>query len=241
MSQFDEARDLLGHAGEELAAIQNLYQKSLDEKSIKSVLLIAIKNFMENLRSALDFTARGLYYKYGAPTKATPRIYFPYALKHQSLSDFRKSNRIEKCIPGLSASRPDVVTAIEDMQHWSSGYAWLPDFMDLNNENKHKRLTPQTRKESKQLKISSGGISIGLSEGVSIQMGEGTSIHMGGAVIPGGQTIDVDNPPIILGEGRSQIITWVSFHFAANDRPVIPFLSEVLDGVSQIVNDLSAR
>lgn len=241
MSQFDEARDLVGHAGEELAAIQNLYQESLDEKSIKSVLLIAIKNFMENLRSALDFTARGLYSKYGAPSKADPRIYFPYAVKHQSLSAFRKSKRIEQCIPGLRSSRPDIVTAVEEMQHWNSGYAWLPDFMDLNNENKHERLTPQTRKESKQLKISSGGASIGLGEGASIQMGQGTSIQIGRAVIPGGQRIDVDNPPVVLGEGRSEIITWVSFHFAANDRPVIPFLTEVLDGVRQIVNDLSAR
>ena len=81
--------------------------------------------------------------------------------------------------------------------------------MDLNNENKHERLTPQTRKETKELRISSGGTSIGLGQGASIEMGQGTSIQMGEAIIPGGQRIDVNNPPVVHGKGHSEVITWV--------------------------------
>lgn len=240
MSQFDEAQELIEHAKGKMVAIKQTYEESLNQKSIKPVLLIEIKNFMENLRSALDFVARGLYSKYGSSGKADPNIYFPYANKNQSLASFRKSKRIEQCILGLTTSRPDIAAVIEDMQHWNPDYAWLPKFMDLNNQNKHERLTPQTRKESKELRITSGGTSISVGEGASIQLGQGTSIQMGDAIIPGGQTIDVNNPPTVFGEGRSEIITWVSFRFEANDQLVLPFLRQALDGVGQIVDDLSS-
>ena len=241
MSEFDEACELIAYAKTELTVIETHYRESLDEKSIKPGLLIDIKNYLENLRSALDFAARGLYSKYGVSSKSNSHIYFPYASKQQTMDGFRAANRIEQCIPGLGASRPDLVAVLESMQHWNSDYFWLPDFMELNNENKHERLTPQIRKESKELRISSGRASIRLGEGASIRMGPGASIRMGDSIIPGGQTIDVNNPPTVLGGGHSEIITWVSFSFSTNARAVMPFLLTVLGGVKRIVDDLASR
>jgi hypothetical protein len=163
MSTFDDAANLIKHAEQELPKIAQAYQQSLQAQSISPTLLIEIKNFCENLRSALDFAATGLFERYGASKSARPKIYFPYATDKQSRSDFETSGRIEACVPGVSKSRPDIATTLLKMQHFStSGHSWLPAFMELTNENKHQRLTPQTRKEQKELRISGQGASISL-------------------------------------------------------------------------------
>lgn len=241
MSAFDDAKELIRHAEGDLAKIRQAYEASLHAKAVSGSLLVQIKNFFENIRSALDFSAGGLFERYGSSKKADPKIYFPYATANQDRATFEKSGRIEICIPGLSLSRPDLVQLLLEMQHFGSrGFAWLPIFMELTNENKHQRLTPQVRRESKELRISGGGASIGIGEGASISIGHGASISIGGAVIRGGQSFGVGNPPRVEG-GRVEEITWVSFHFDSNGEPVPPFLEIALKGAREIVNELSGK
>jgi|WetSurMetagenome_2_1015567.scaffolds.fasta_scaffold325202_1 hypothetical protein len=190
MAFFDDAKALVLHAEAKLSELQEAYDESLSEKSVKATLLIEIKNVMENLRSALEFSAHGLFDKYGSSTRPDPNIYFPYSRFGQTQVEFQRSNRIETCIPGVTAARPDIVAKLESVQSFASPQnEWLPKFMDLNNENKHSQLTPQTRDEARQLTIQSGGTSISLGPGCSIYTGHGTLIQMGGMVIPGGQKI----------------------------------------------------
>ena len=238
MTAFDDARSLVEHAEAALPKIRAAYDASLHSKEVSKSLLIEIKNICENLRSALDFAAHGLFDSHGFSKKSNPKIYFPYALAAQTRVEFERSGRIEQCIPGLTASRSDIVQLLLEMQHFGSrGNIWLPQFMELTNENKHQRLTPQTRTETKELKISSGGAAISLGQGASISIGNGASISIGGAVITGGQTFDVNRPPIVRG-GRTEVITWVSFNFASNNLPVMPLLENSLKGVRRIVEEL---
>ena len=240
MSYFDDANSLLQHAEKQLPQIKAEYESSLSKKEIDTSLLIDIKNFMENLRSALDFSAHGLFDAYGSSSKAKPNIYFPYAALAQDITKFRQNKRIERCIPGISASRPDIASKLETFQHFSSpDNKWLPIFMDLNNENKHQQLTPQERKETKQLNISSGGAGISLGEGASIQLGAGSSIQIGGMTIPGGQTISTKSPASTIGPGQQTLTRWVSFNFTSNNEPVLPLLQKSLTGIKSIVNELS--
>jgi hypothetical protein len=240
-NRLDDAKQLVQYAREHLPQIEEAYNASLSEKEIKPKLLIEIKNLMENLRSALDFTARGLFLKYGSSKASDPRIYFPYASLTQSEDQFRKSGRIDACIPGLTANRPDIVTRIESYQHFADPRnKWLPVFMELNNENKHQQLTPQIRRETKELRISSGGASISMGSGASISIGPGASIQIGGMTIPGGQTFDANRPPTTIGPGKKEVITWVSFHFSTSNEPVLPLLKQTLEGVERIVHELSA-
>jgi hypothetical protein len=240
MGAFEDADSLIQHADVELPKIKTAYEASLHAKEISSTLLIEIKNFCENLRSALDFAATGIFDRYGTSSTSKPKIYFPYATAAQTQAAFEKSGRIDTCIPGLSGSRPAIVRLLLEMQHFGSrGYTWLPSFMELTNENKHQRLTPQVRKETKELRISGEGASMSLGEGTSISIGQGAFISIGGSIIPGGQSFDVNRPPQVKG-GKAEVITWVSFHFETNDQPVIPFLENVLDGVRNIVTDLSS-
>ncbi len=239
MGFVEDAKALVEDCESTIETIRNDYDNSLNEKEIKPKLLIQIKNFMENLRSSLDFTAHFLFDQYG-DNSSQQNIYFPYAWDGLDLIGFRTKNRIEKCIPGITVSRPDIVAKIESYQHFADhANQWLPKFMDLNNENKHQQLTPQTKKEQKQLKISSGGTSISMGEGTSISMGPGTSISLGGMNIPGGQSFDVNKPPITTGSGKTEVITWVSFHFSTNNEAVLPLLTKSLNGVKKIVDELS--
>lgn len=240
MACFDDARELLAHAQAKLPEIEGEYVASLEAKEVKGALLVEIKNVLENLRSSLDFAARGLFERYGSSAGKAPNIYFPYARLNQDRAAFETSGRIENCIPGLTAARPDVVLALTEAQHFGeTANLWLPEFMDLNNENKHERLTPQTRSETKELRVSSGGTQISMGEGASISMGSGTSISLGGAgVIRGGQTFGANRPPRVAGPTTVEVVTWVSFCFDSNGRPVVPFLAAAVEGVGSIVGEL---
>ncbi len=99
MSRFDDARALVNHARGALPKLEEDYESSLNDRIVKPALLIDIKNIMENLRSALDFSAHGLFTKYGTSAKANPKIYFPYAALGQTQAVFQASNRIETLYP----------------------------------------------------------------------------------------------------------------------------------------------
>ena len=78
MSAFDDANDLIRHAESAFADIRPAYDASLHAKAVTGTLRVQNKNFVENLRSAVDFAARGLFHLYGTSPKANPKIYFPY-------------------------------------------------------------------------------------------------------------------------------------------------------------------
>lgn len=239
MSRFDDAKALIAHAEKELKNIEEGYSKSLSEKTLKEALLISIKNFMENLRSALDYSAHALFDKFSSTSSAKRKIYFPYALETQSLEDFKKAQLNESKFPGINA-HPHVVAELVAVQHFSNAqYSWIPKFMELCNENKHQQLTPQERKEAKQLTISSGTASISLGEGASISLGGNASIQIGRMTIKGNQTIDANNPPQVTGNGSVNVTTWVSFAFSLNKEPVLPLLKSALRGTREIVERLS--
>lgn len=239
MSHFDDAKDLVTYAADELTKIRKAYNESLSDQSVKRTLLIDIKNLMENLRSGLDFTAHGLFERYGTSSRKNPNVYFPYASLGQTQAAFQSANRIEICIPGISSSRPDILAKLESYQHYTHpDNRWLPQFMDLNNENKHERLTPQTREEARHLRLASGGASISLGPGSSISMGPGTSIRMGGMTISGGQQISGDRPAQFSGHGNQTVTVWVSFNFESNGEPVLPFLENAVNKTRQIVTEL---
>jgi hypothetical protein len=152
MSQFHDAKELISHSRAKLETIRRLHDKCVKEQTIDPLLLIDIKNFMENIRSALDYCACALFTKYGHCNRRNPKIYFPYA----KLADDRikfQGEIVERAIPGLGSQRPDIVAVLSSYQHFGNTGNWLPMFMELTNENKHQKLTPQIAKEYKMVGI----------------------------------------------------------------------------------------
>ena len=136
-------------------------------------------------------------------------------------------------MPGLTSNRPDIVNAIEKMQHYADpANIWLPQFMDLNNKNKHKQLTPQTRSETKTMEMKVGSTTLNFEPGASLNIGQALNIN--GKVIPGPISISPENPPDLQGAGTVKVTTWISFKFSSNNEPVIPFLEKTTLGISFI-------
>lgn len=243
MAYKEDALELINESKNLLNEIKIAYEKSLHDQEIKPKLLIKIKKFMENLRSALDFTAHHLFDAYGSTNSGNTNIYFPYAWKGLDLNGFRKKNIIQNRIPGLQGNRPDIIADIESYQYFaSSENSWLPKFMELNNENKHQRLTPQTRKETKELNINFGDglLTMSLGDQTSVKLGPKAYIQIEDTIIPGGQTFGVNNPPSIIN-GTNEVITWVSFEFSDLNEPAYPLLKKALNGCEKIVFELTIR
>ena len=85
--------------------------------------------------------------------------------------------------------------------------------MDLNNENKHVRLTPQTRQEERVTRAGSSR-----AESSCYVSGEGRMVIegsgcIGGLILPGDQCVTVDQSAVTYGPGTQTVITWISAHF----------------------------
>jgi len=218
MSQFGDAWHLVHSCEEKLAALSELHGQCLAEHSIKSSFLIEIKNFVENLRSALDYCARALFAKFGRSKKVAPRVYFPYAKLCDDCAKFL-SEIVERSIPGLVAARPDIVDQLASYQHFGNSGNWLLPLMDITNENKHERLTPQVQKQYKTVRI------------------RGT--------VPAGGNVSINLSKISLGGGPDKPFhavagTWRGLEFADTGVLVMLFLGLTLSNVRRVVEEISS-
>ncbi len=218
MSQFDDARTLVDHCEAKNEAIRAMYARCLAAETVAPELQVEVKNFMENLRSALDYCASALFSKYGSSTKSHPKIYFPCVFPPKDRVAFRNTV-VEQKIPGLLASRPDIVDILESYQYFGHTGNWLCSFMRIVNEHKHEHLTGQVKKQYKTVAIK--------------------------ATIPDGETLKIDPSNIPLGGGPDKPFhaaagTWTGLVFADSHVQVMPFIQNVLQNVRRIVEKLAA-
>jgi hypothetical protein len=233
VDRFEQAEALVRKAREQLAECRAAYDSSLEKQTVGTDLLIDIKHIIDSLRSALDYSARELFERFGT-AKGDPNIYFPIPKRGTKAADF--PTFVNTKIPGLAAARSDLVNLLASFQEFSSpDNGWLPDLATLSNENKHENLTPQTREETRELRIESQGAGITLGHGAGISLGAGASISFGGAVITGEQNFEPGQAPRVEGDARVTNIIWVSFKFDGIEREVMPFLTTAVDGIEKIV------
>jgi hypothetical protein len=234
MTRKTDIEALLERADKELVKIVEEYNKSLHDKIIDNNLKIDVKNYFNNLRSVLDYLAHDIIEKYCPNANLKDKLYFPITPDQGSFKGTMK-----KSYPDLDKNHSNVYNILENIQPYKKPEnIWLSSFSKINNENKHDKLTPQKKTETKQLNISSGGASMSLGQGASISLGHGASIRMGGLTIPGGQTINTNNPARMFGDGKQEIITWVDFQFEGTGISVITLIKESLNGVKIIFNNL---
>jgi hypothetical protein len=232
---------LLEHAANDLSGsnlenIEQQYKQSLDDKTIPTSLQIDVKNFMENLRSAMDYMANDIYENVIMParTKAGEKeikdIYFPYGKTENDFKSGLGSN-----LPKIQSLSPAIYTAIESIQPHKCGDDWLYQFCRILNEKKHDTLTPQKREEKRSLKLDfPGGAGISIPPGGSIS--GGGMIQSGtGKVILNNDSISGDSPARNTSGGVAQtVIRWVSFKFADTDVEVLPLLKKALKNIEQL-------
>lgn len=214
---LDDALLLVEETESELPSIRKLYEESLADQSINPKLLIKTKSVLEHLRSALDFIAQGLVLKY-APMN-DKKTFFPYAKLETDKEKFMNGNKIGKAIPGLSEHRPDLVDLILSMQHFSQdGMRWFPEFMELNNKNKHVHLVPHGLVKGVCLSI--GGNYIFAK---SIRLGKNGVINTDQGTINGPLTITPENVDKFDGYGIAAAEQWENIYIDGYGFPLNSF------------------
>lgn len=232
---LDDAVSLVKDCESNLRSLKQLYETSLKKKEIDDLLLIRVKNNFENLRSALDFCAQAMVMKYS--DKKPKRVYFPYATLNTSKEKFELDNRIAKALPDLKAKRPDLFNIIMAMQHFShKGAKWFPEFMELNNKNKHTHLVPNEISEGVFLEM--GGIKI-YAEGISLS--EEGSIETDKGVLKGPLNITPQNIAEHAAMGVAKVKYWESIFIEGYGFPmnVYQFNSHCVLAISSVVKRFS--
>jgi len=126
---------LIDHARNDLHSIEVQYKTALTSTTIPAKLQIDIKNYMENLRSALDYISHDIYDEKLSSHRATTgqrqisKIYFPYG---RTENDFRSG--IGSSLPDLRSISPDLYNAIEAIQPYVVSDDWLYNFCSILNE-----------------------------------------------------------------------------------------------------------
>jgi hypothetical protein len=235
MKRYDDIIALIQESTGQYDEIKGSYEKSLRDKSLD--IRIKVKNLIENLRSVLDYTAHDIYEVVCKShrqklNKPHPRnIYFPYG---RNESDFRSS--ITKSLPDLKGLSGSVYSLIRNVQPFVSGNLWLCDLCDVNNENKHDRLTPQTREEIETYAVEGpqGSVSI-ISNNPNIRVtSRQDAVKIFGVqaqFTPEG----IKTAPSNLKHRRT---VWVSFVFEGTSINVLNLLKNAVPGVQDLVKSI---
>lgn len=250
MGRLKDARALVDATDAALPKIEGLYQQSLTSRRVDQLLLVEIKNYLENLRSALDYLAKEVLDRFCNKNKGNLGG-FPVVRQQK---DF--AARINGMLPGLFASRPDIYQMIKACQPYTSpGNEWLGKFNALCQENKHEQFSPQSRLEQKGTRLTADqGGSFSWSEGVrygtggtvefrpggKIVFGQGSSLSFGpdGIRVLGRRVDPATQTPITASGDKLEHVVWVDFRFDAIGESALPFLRACAKNVRSIIEEL---
>ena len=223
MADIEAVQDL---ATECLAEVEGLYEDALHAKSVPTRLQALIKNVLENERSALEYLALAIVDAHGT---TIGNVYYPL-----SPSAARFEGSIDSRMPGVRAGRPDIAAEVSKHQPYS--HIWLADLRDLTNENKHERLTPQTRDETRWIDTNPGGAGISF---MPFQPGKG-GVSFGGTVIINGVEVDPNTlKPVGGGPQPHRETIYVDWLFATTGRSVLQTLKAIDAGVAKAVDEIA--
>lgn len=153
VSRWREAGELLEFAESELKRIRQLYEQAAVKRAVTPKLLISIKIFAEQVRSALDYLAHDIRESYGPPPRATDKIYFPV------LDDVEAFHRkVPIWFPQLRESACEIYEYLESVQPYHPGQDWLKHFVDLVNTGKHRQLALHDVREEEAQDGAPGGL-----------------------------------------------------------------------------------
>jgi len=230
-SQIDRAKELL----EELKASA---KKDLAKKAVSRKTRNLTQEILGKMRSVFDQSMYQFFDKKISSTltkkeKQKARVYFPIVSKKVDL----KSVLGRSMIKDLDSTNPKIFNFLDSIQPYNKGYEWIKHFSKYANE-KHIRLTPQKKKETKSIFVGKKGTGFTITGNASINMGDKTSISIGGSNIFGGQTISPDSD-FIRGDPDLEVKKekWVSFTLANSKVNAVNLCNTVVNTGEKIIRD----
>lgn len=114
------------------------YESAVRFDEVPLSLSIKVKNYCENLRSALDYLAHEIF-EWLHPVEVLPRgLYFPTAWEKS-----KAEATIEKQFPELKKRSPALWSIVHDFQPYRRKNKRLRHFLTVLNDSKHWDLVPQ--------------------------------------------------------------------------------------------------
>lgn len=220
-SKFSDIQAVIKKASDSLPSIEQQYLDCLKKEKIPDGLLVDIKDYLANLRTALDY----LWHK-------IPNIHGDYFPVANSKADF---------ITKVSGVDTQIAATLESFQDYDPK-SWLRCFNLFRNKNVHLTLVPQKRTETQRIvSTHAGGGSVSWNP-AGVRFGSGVSIN-GAPINPATQM------PISTPETTVTKEIWVDFLFdgtsISTDFPAgvsaLPFLKQSLIKVQDIVSAVEQK
>ncbi len=166
---------LLTKIDEGILEIHRLYTRDRKATEVPDDLLYAIKTFVQDCQSALDWTATAVKEKFLPANKWHP--HFPVVT---SPADFPAE--LQKQLKGLAASEPKVAAAFERHQPYHTERKELGYLKPLANLNKHRDFTAQEATPFRGAEYRVPGASVFVSPDFAAS---GDSFVIGGQIVAG--------------------------------------------------------
>lgn len=204
-SQLDRAKELLQD-------LENACNTDLRAKDVSGKTKNLSQEVLLKIRHLLDQSIYKFYEKYYLKTlseadKKSAKVYFPVVSKKDDL----KSVLGRAKMGDLEGSHKDFFKFIDSIQPYNQDYLWLKHLTKYASE-KHIRLTPQIKTETKRVTVSRGGGSVSWGSGVTF--GSGVSV-LGVPIDPATQM------PIPNNIVETKVENWISLLFECSDVNVL--------------------
>jgi hypothetical protein len=240
MSRREDINELFNEIREILSYISKLYEDAKKDLSITRIDRVKLKSALEHLRSILDYSAMDAYF-FVYNQLPPKQVYFPYG---KDESEFRNSLNSKK-FTRLEQENPKIYNLFSSVQPHLAASEWLINLCNYNNENKHKKLSPQVKKVKDIVTIGNMASISGNSKIVfqncivnGFQIGKDSSTPV---VISDSMTDDEiiaqlnpDNPYLPI----TRVAEDIKFYIDGSENDALTFIQEVTERISQFINDI---
>jgi hypothetical protein len=224
----DDIQALVAEGKAQIVLVQAEYQQALQQQHAGGTLRVRIKNVLENQRSALEYLANGLHEALGG--SVSKRVYYPVSLAPKDFPAL-----INGQMPAVQAGSP-LYQAIEAAQPYKPGYEWLGHLAVLTRENKHHRLTPQIRDETRVVRV--GMLGSGAVQYRPYQEGKG-GVRFGKGVSIGGVPVDPATQRPVPSPTQTIVDrVYVDWQFDEPRVSVLSTLKQTQDGLPKLIHDV---
>ena len=221
-SQLDRAKELLREL--EGACNADLQAKNVSgkTKNLSQEVLLKVKHLLD--QSIYKFFENHYLISLSDTDKKSAKVYFPIVSKNDDLkSVFGRAK-----MGNIETSHQDFYKFIDSVQPYNQDYLWLKHLANYASE-KHIRLTPQTKTETKRVTVSRGGGSVSWGPGVTF--GGGVSV-MGVPIDPATQM------PVPNNIAETKVENWVSFLFEGSDVNVLWLCKKSFEDGEKIIKKI---
>ncbi len=223
-SQLDRTKELQGELEESCNKDLASHEVSSRTKNLTQEVVLKLRHVLD--QAFFSFYEKNYLPNLTAEEKKAVRVYFPIVKKKEDLDSVLGRAKMKS----LKKDFPDVYSFIDSVQPYNSDYSWLEQFKEVANE-KHIRLTPQIKRETKRVTVSNHGGSVSWGPGVTF--GKGVSVQ--GVPIDPQTQLPVPNKTV-----KTEITKWVSFLFEGTDINVLSFNKKAVEKIEKIVTKISS-